>query len=128
MAGIYYWFPKATGALLREGMGKTSFWLMLVGFWTTFLVQHSMGLSGMPRRVYEYSDVGHLQLYNEISTVGSFILALGILITVINVLRSASAGAVAGPDPWRAKVRVVHDVAAAGQQLRHRPARAGSSR
>ena len=52
---------------------------MLVGFWTTFLIQHSAGLSGMPRRVYEYPDVGHLELYNLISTIGSFILALGIL-------------------------------------------------
>ncbi|HEY5142055.1 MAG TPA: cytochrome c oxidase subunit I [Solirubrobacteraceae bacterium] len=101
-AGIYYWFPKFSGRMLSEGMGKTSFWLMLVGFWTTFLVQHSMGLSGMPRRVYEYADVGHLQLYNEISTVGSFILALGIFVTLVNVLRSVRNGAVAGPDPWQA--------------------------
>jgi len=100
-AGIYYWFPKFSGRMLSERMGKTSFWLMLVGFWTTFLVQHSMGLSGMPRRIYEYADVGHLQLYNEISTVGSFILALGIFVTLVNVLRSARHGAAAGPDPWQ---------------------------
>ena len=60
-----------------------------------------MGLSGMPRRIYEYADVGHLQLYNEISTVGSFILALGIFVTLVNVLRSARHGAAAGPDPWQ---------------------------
>ena len=74
---------------------------MLVGFWTTFLIQHSAGLSGMPRRVYEYPDVGHLELYNLISTVGSFILAIGILATVANVAISLRRGAVAGPDPWR---------------------------
>jgi cytochrome c oxidase subunit I len=101
-AAVYYWFPKITGRLLSEGLGKASFWLMLIGFHTTFLIQHSLGLDGMPRRIYEYSNIGHLQLYNEISTVGSFILGLGILLTIINVARSAKRGVVAGPDPWKA--------------------------
>ena len=64
---------------------------MLIGFHVTFLIQHSMGLDGMPRRIYEYPDVGHLELYNLISTVGSFILAIGVLVTAVNVLRSAQA-------------------------------------
>ncbi|HVP03853.1 MAG TPA: cytochrome c oxidase subunit I [Solirubrobacteraceae bacterium] len=102
LGGLYYWFPKFSGRMLSERMGKWSFWIILVGFWTTFLVQHAAGLSGMPRRIYEYADVNHLQLYNEISTVGSFILAFGILLTVVNVLRSLKHGAVAGPDPWKA--------------------------
>jgi cytochrome c oxidase subunit 1 len=102
MAGLYYWFPKMTGRMLSEPLGRASFWLILVGFWVTFLIQHSAGLSGMPRRVYEYPDVGHLELYNLISTIGSFILALGILLTIINVARSLKRGAVAGPDPWKA--------------------------
>jgi cytochrome c oxidase subunit 1 len=101
-AGIYYWFPKITGRLLSEGMGKVSFWLVLVGFHITFLIQHSIGLDGMPRRVYEYPDVGHLELFNLISTVGSFILGLGVLVTVLNVVRSVKVGVVAGPDPWKA--------------------------
>jgi heme/copper-type cytochrome/quinol oxidase subunit 1 len=101
-AGIYYWFPKITGRLLSEGLGKLSFWLMLVGFHVTFLIQHSLGLDGMPRRVYEYPDVGHLELYNLISTVGSFILAAGVLVTAINVVRSVKRGPIAGPDPWKA--------------------------
>jgi cytochrome c oxidase subunit I len=101
-AGIYYWFPKITGRMLSEGLGKLSFALMLVGFHVTFLIQHAAGLSGMPRRVYRYPDVGHLYLYNLISTIGSFILGLGILITVINVVRSVNRGTIAGPDPWRA--------------------------
>jgi cytochrome c oxidase subunit I len=100
-AGIYYWFPKITGRMMNEKMGKTSFALMLVGFWTTFLIQHSIGLDGMPRRVYEYPDIGHLQLYNLISTIGSFILGVGILVTIVNALRSAKKGPVAGPDPWK---------------------------
>jgi cytochrome c oxidase subunit 1 len=101
-AGIYYWFPKITGRMLSERLGKWSFWLMFVGMQVTFLIQHSLGLDGMPRRVYEYANVGHLQLYNQISTVGSWILAAGVLVTVINVVRSLKIGAVAGPDPWKA--------------------------
>jgi cytochrome c oxidase subunit I len=101
-AGIYYWFPKITGRLLSEGLGKLSFWLMLIGFHVTFLIQHSIGMDGMPRRVYEYSDVGHLELYNLISTIGSFILGAGILVTVFNVVRSTKHGVKCGPDPWKA--------------------------
>jgi len=101
-AAIYYWFPKITGRMLSEGLGRMSFWLMLIGFHMTFLIQHVMGLDGMPRRVYEYSNVGHLFVYNVISTVGSFILAVGVLVTVANVVRSVKVGVLAGPDPWKA--------------------------
>ena len=101
-AAIYYWFPKITGRMLSESLGRLSFGLMFVGFLLTFLIQHVMGLDGMPRRVYEYSNVGHLELYNAISTGGSFILALGVLATIVNVARSLKSGVVAGPDPWRA--------------------------
>jgi cytochrome c oxidase subunit 1 len=101
-AAIYYWFPKITGRMLSEGLGKLSFWLMFVGILTTFLIQHVMGLDGMPRRVYEYDNVGNLALYNAISTVGSFILAAGVLVTVLNVARSVKGGVLAGPDPWKA--------------------------
>ena len=99
--GIYYWFPKITGRLLSEALGKWSFALMFIGFNVTFLIQHSLGLDGMPRRVYSYDNIGHLQLYNQISTVGSWILGLGVLLTIINVLRSLKKGAIAGPDPWK---------------------------
>ena len=101
-AGLYYWFPKMTGRMLSEGLGKLSFWLTFVGFNVTFLVQHSLGLEGMPRRIYEYADTGNLHALNLISTVGAFILATGVLVTVVNVLRSLKRGAVAGPDPWKA--------------------------
>jgi cytochrome c oxidase subunit 1 len=101
LAGLYYWFPKMSGRMLSETMGKISFWLILVGFNLTFLVQHSLGLSGMPRRIYEYSDVGNWSTYNLISTIGSFVLALGLLVTFLNVVRSVKKGAVAGPDPWK---------------------------
>ena len=95
---------------------------MLVGFHVTFLIQHSIGLDGMPRRVYEYPDVGHLELYNLISTIGSFILAVGVLVTVVNVVRARSKkGARRRARPVEGQhARVVHHLAAAGQQLRHR--------
>jgi cytochrome c oxidase subunit I len=101
-AAIYYWFPKITGRMLSEGLGKLSFYLMFIGFLLTFLIQHVMGLDGMPRRVYEYDNVRHLGLYNMISTVGSFVIAAGVLATIVNVARSLKAGVVAGPDPWKA--------------------------
>jgi cytochrome c oxidase subunit I len=101
-AGVYYWYPKITGRLMSEALGKWSFWLMFWGTLITFMIQHSLGLDGMPRRVFEYPNVGNLQLYNQISTVGSWILGAGVLVTIINVWRSLKHGAVAGPDPWRA--------------------------
>jgi cytochrome c oxidase subunit I len=102
LAALYYWFPKFTGRMLSETMGKISFWLVLAGFHITFLVQHSLGLDGMPRRIYEYPDVPGWAFLNLVSTIGSFILALGFLLTIINVVRSIKSGAVAGPDPWKA--------------------------
>ena len=96
---------------MSEALGKASFWLMFVGFHVTFLdPARRSGLAGMPRRVYEYEPTsGTSPLYNLISTIGSFILGVGILLTVINVVRSLKHGAVAGPDPWKAQhARVVH--------------------
>jgi cytochrome c oxidase subunit 1 len=101
-AALYYWFPKLTGRMLSESLGKVSFWLVLVGFHTTFLVQHSAGLSGMPRRIFEYQQDSGWQVYNLISTVGAFIIALGVLISIFNVVRSLKVGTLAGPDPWKA--------------------------
>jgi cytochrome c oxidase subunit I len=100
-AGIYYWYPKITGRLLNEPLGKWSFWLMFIGFNVTFFVMHALGLSGMPRRIYTYQPGLGWSLYNMISTIGSFILGLGVLLTIINVVRSLKKGAIAGPDPWK---------------------------
>jgi cytochrome c oxidase subunit 1 len=99
--GIYYWFPKITGRMLHEGLGKWSFWLMFIGFNLTFFVQHALGLSGMPRRIYTYQPGLGWSTYNLISTIGSFILGLGVLLTIINVARSLQVGRIAGPDPWK---------------------------
>jgi cytochrome c oxidase subunit 1 len=101
-AGIYYWYPKVTGRMMSESLGKLSFWLTFVGFNATFLVQHSIGLEGMPRRVYEYPNVADLHLFNLISTIGSFILGMGVVVTAYNLVRSLKRGVVAGPDPWKA--------------------------
>src|SRR5438105_7016286 len=102
-AAIYYWFPKITGRMLDEGLGKLSVSLMFIGFLVTFLIQHVIGLDGMPRRVYEYDDVGHLAVYNLISTVGAFILAAVVVATSVNVARGLRVGAGAGADPWKGK-------------------------
>jgi cytochrome c oxidase subunit 1 len=100
-AAIYYWFPKITGRMLGEGLGRLSFALIFLGILLTFLIQHVIGLDGMPRRVYEYPDVGDLALYNLISTIGAFTLGAGVLVTIVNVARSLKTGVLAGPDPWK---------------------------
>ncbi len=100
VGGLYYWFPKITGRMMSESWGKVSFWVMVIGFNLTFLPQHSAGLSGMPRRVFEYHATGSLHGYNLASTIGSFVLALGVLITVGNAVASVRKGRRAGPDPW----------------------------
>ena len=75
---------------------------MFVGFNVTFLIQHSAGLSGMPRRVYDYSEELGVSTYNLISTIGSFILGIGVVVVVANLLWSAKHGRKAGNDPWKA--------------------------
>jgi cytochrome c oxidase subunit I len=102
MAGIYYWYPKMTGRLLDERLGKISFWVTFVGFNATFFVQHALGLSGMPRRIYTYQPGLGWSTYNLISSIGSYILGLGLCISFYNFVRSATKGKLAGPDPWKA--------------------------
>jgi cytochrome c oxidase subunit 1 len=102
LAGLYYWFPKMTGRFLSESLGKISFWLIFIGFNVTFLIQHSLGLDGMVRRIDRYpADMGWTTM-NLISTIGSFILGLGILLTLINIVHSVKKGKRAGNDPWGA--------------------------
>jgi heme/copper-type cytochrome/quinol oxidase subunit 1 len=101
-AGLYYWFPKMSGRMLSEGLGKVSFWFMFIGFNLTFLIQHSAGLSGMPRRVYDYPESAGWNGYNLASTIGSYILGVGVVLTCINVLWAMKRGQKAGNDPWRA--------------------------
>ena len=101
-AGFYYWFPKMTGRLLDDRLGKWHFWIMVVGFSLTFLPMYALGLMGMPRRVYTYaSNLGWNDL-NLVSSIGGYILAVSITIFVVNVVRSLRAGEVAGDNPWEA--------------------------
>jgi cytochrome c oxidase subunit 1 len=101
-AAIYYWFPKATGRLLNESLGKWHFWLFLIGFHMTFDTMHIPGILGMPRRIYTYeADRGWATL-NLICTIGAAFQIAGILIWVFNIIRSLRKGKPAGNDPWDA--------------------------
>jgi cytochrome c oxidase subunit 1/cytochrome c oxidase subunit I+III len=101
-AGTYYWFPKMTGRMLGERLGKLHFWLFLIGFHLTFFVQHFLGLMGMPRRVYTYPDLPGWGLLNLISTAGGFLTAVATLVFLWNVVASLRGGAPAGDNPWEA--------------------------
>jgi len=100
MAGIFFWYPKVTGRLMSEPLGRASFWLMFIGVHLTFWPQHHLGLMGMPRRIYTYlEEMGWAQL-NFISTTGSYTIALGVLLVVANMVLSRRRGVIAGDDPW----------------------------
>ncbi|MDB5933047.1 MAG: cytochrome oxidase, partial [Massilia sp.] len=99
---FYYWYPKFTGRLMNERLGRWNFWLMFVGFNVAFFPMHILGLQGMPRRVYTYpSEMGWGTL-NMVSTVGGAMVAFSVLLFMINAVRSYRRGEVAGDDPWAA--------------------------
>jgi len=102
-AGIYYWFPKVTGRLLHEGLGKIHFWLTMIGFNLTFFPMHLLGLWGMPRRIYTYDKGLGFDTLNMVCTIGAFILVLGTLVLIWNMIVSLKRGKLAGPDPWDAR-------------------------
>ena len=95
-AGFYYWLPKMTGRLMSERLGKWSFWIMFVGFNVGFFPMHIVGLLGMPRRIYTYGSSLGLQSMNELMTVGAFVLGIGILISMLNLMISVRSGKLAG--------------------------------
>ncbi|HEX9415796.1 MAG TPA: cytochrome c oxidase subunit I [Gaiellaceae bacterium] len=99
-AGLYYWWPKMFGRLLDERLGRWQFWLTFIGFNMTFLPQHMLGLLGMPRRVYTYDHGGLWEWYNLVSSIGSGIMGLGILLFLVNVVITRRRGPRAGNDPW----------------------------
>jgi len=101
-AGLYYWFPKITGRMYSERLAQWHFWLLFAGFNAAFLPQHMLGLMGMPRRVYTYERGGLFEWYNLVSSVGSFIMGLAILIFLVNAIRSWRGGPRVGSDPWKA--------------------------
>jgi cytochrome c oxidase subunit I+III len=102
VGGIHFWFPKITGRMMDERLGKWTFWTMFVGFNLAFFPMHLIGLMGMPRRVYTYSAELGVGGYNLLISAGAFLFALGFLLLLINIVRSRTAGAVAGPNPWDA--------------------------
>ena len=102
-SGVYFWFPKVTGRMYDERLGKLHFWLMFIGFHTTFLVQHWLGNQGMPRRYADYLATDNFTVLNQISTVGSFILGIAMLPFIWNMIKSWRYGEVVTvDDPWGA--------------------------
>jgi cytochrome c oxidase subunit 1 len=101
-AGFYFWWPKMTGKKLDDRIGKIQFWLMFIGFNMTFLVQHWIGVEGMPRRVANYPDLpGNVTTLNQISSIGSWILTLSILVFFYNVYKTWRYGVLVNvEDPW----------------------------
>jgi cytochrome c oxidase subunit 1 len=99
---FYYWFPKFTGRMLDERLGRWQFWLFFIGFNVAFFPMHVLGLQGMPRRVYTYPEEMGWGTLNMVSTAGSMMIAVSVLLFIINVLRSRRGGQVAGENPWGA--------------------------
>ena len=102
MAGVYYYFPKMTGRMLSESLGKWNFWLMFIGMNLTFFPMHFSGLYGMPRRVYTYDAGQGWDFYNLLASIGAAVQALGMIVFLYNMLRSRKQGAIAGNNPWGA--------------------------
>ena len=102
VAGTYYWFPKATGRMPCERLGTLHFWLQFIGFNLLFGPMHVSGILGMPRRIYTYQPGLGLEFWNQVSTVGGFVMGVGFIVYFFNLGWSMWAGEEAGQDPWDA--------------------------
>ena len=102
LGGLHFWFPKMAGRMMGERLGQWGFWTVFLGFNLAFLPMHWTGLMGMPRRIYTYPDGVGWSTVNMITTIGAFLLALGIAIVLVNVAVSLRRGRAAGPNPWDA--------------------------
>jgi cytochrome c oxidase subunit 1 len=100
LGALFYWWPKIFGRYLSERLGKWTFVLVFVGFNVTFFPQHLLGLIGMPRRIYTYRDDGLWEAYNLVSTIGSYVMGLGMLCLLVAIVKSVN-GRRAGNDPWQ---------------------------
>jgi cytochrome c oxidase subunit 1 len=100
-AGVYYWWPKMTGRMMNSALGKWHFWLTFIGFNVTFMPMHWLGLLGMPRRVAQYRP--EFQFWNDVATIGSYLLAASMLLLLYNMIWSLRKGPKAGPNPWHAR-------------------------
>ena len=103
MAGIHYWYPKMAGRMLNEKLGKWTFWITLIGFNLTFAPMHILGLNGQPRRTYRYDEGLGFDAWNFVATIGAFLIGVGMVLLVVNLLRSRTKGEIAGNDPWDAR-------------------------
>jgi cytochrome c oxidase subunit 1 len=100
-AGFYFWWPKFTGRMLDETLGKIHFWLLFIGFHTTFLIQHVLGVDGMPRRYADYLPEDGFTWENRVSSAGAFLLAASTLPFLYNVWKTwRTAPLVETNDPW----------------------------
>jgi cytochrome c oxidase subunit 1 len=100
MAGLYYWFPKMTGRMMNETLGKTQFVLMFIGFNMTFFPMHELGLAGMPRRIADYASTAGWNDLNLLATIGGFTIAASMIPLLWNIFVSLRSGTPAGDDPW----------------------------
>jgi cytochrome c oxidase subunit 1 len=103
IAGCYYWFPKVSGRMISDKVGKWAFWTVFVGFNLAFLPMHWLGLGGMPRRIYTYQDNMGWNEWNMVSTIGAFLLGIGICVFIGQLIWSARKGKPSGDDPWDAR-------------------------
>ncbi len=101
-SGLYFWFPKVTGKLMSESLGKWHFWTTMVGFNLTFFPMHFAGLFGMPRRTWTYQAELNLDTWNQLSTVGAFIFGISSLLLIWNIIYSLRKGEKASANPWEA--------------------------
>lgn len=99
-SGFYYWWPKMTGRMMNEFLGKLHFWLSFIGMNVTFFPMHFLGLNGMPRRIYTYSEGQGWDLWNFVSTAGVFIIGLSVVVLAQNIWVTLKRGESAGNDPW----------------------------
>jgi cytochrome c oxidase subunit 1 len=102
LGAITYWFPKVTGRMMSERMGKVAFWTVFLGFQLAFFPMHISGLMGMPRRVFTYPAGMGLELWNMLSTIGAFVVGAAVLLFVVNLVVSLFRGIPAGDNPWEA--------------------------
>jgi cytochrome c oxidase subunit 1 len=102
LGAITYWYPKFTGRMMSETLGKIAFWMIFLGFQLAFFPMHIAGLMGMPRRVYTYPAGMGLELPNLLSSIGGFVVAGAVLVFVINMILSLRRGSIAPPNPWDA--------------------------
>ncbi len=102
LGALPYWFPKMSGRMMSESLGRWTFWLWVIGFNMTFIIQHVLGLYGMPRRIFTYPDIPGWGWMNMVSTIGVFFMSAGSLVLVWNIAHSFFCGKVAGDNPWNA--------------------------